>query len=42
MEISGNFNESVDYLAIYFELFSYLYFSLGEGIVFARRIDSLR
>ena len=36
METSGNFNEPEDHLAIY------LHFSLGEGTVPARRIDSLR
>lgn len=42
METSGNFNEPADHLAIYLELLSYLHFSLGEGTVPARRIDSLR
>lgn len=42
METSGNFNESADHLAIYLELLSHLHFSLGEGTVPARRIDSLR
>ena len=31
-----------DHLAIYLELLSHLHFSLGEGTVPARRIDSLR
>lgn len=42
METSGNFNEPADHLAIYLELLSHLHFSLGEGTVPARRIDSLR
>ncbi len=40
METSGNFNEPADHLAIYLELLSHLHFSLGEGTVPARRIDS--
>ncbi len=42
METSGNFNEPADHLAIYLELLSHLHFSLGEGTVPARRIESLR
>ncbi|EMM4083481.1 molecular chaperone TorD [Shigella flexneri] len=42
METSGNFNEPADHLAIYLELLSHLYFSLGEETIPARRIDSLR
>ncbi|EGM8092537.1 molecular chaperone TorD [Escherichia coli] len=42
METSGHFNEPADHLAIYLELLSHLYFSLGEETIPARRIDSLR
>lgn len=30
MEVNDDFKELIDYLVIYLELFSYLYFLLGE------------